>query len=466
MKPKTLRRANIDSRARIIWCDFPHLRGVSRVLVMAGVILLASACSARTSEVTQTAVSPTVVASPTASAAASSTQRALPPATATRQPAPTATETARPAATPTPTRLDLSIVQTVTVEVVGSSDGVSWNAAYGLVIEKGRDDIWVQTSDGQRLALTDRLDLSWFEQRDFLAILADGRSLVVRGRGANQERGIQFHLPDSADEVRVADRLSPCGYLGWVKPDVLVCGNYLDSTSNTVLLKSYYDPHAGVLHSIPDVVAYNGIFAVSPDRTQILILPEAASGMLLVDTRTGVTTTVLPWVIPFETRLSENIALEWNPSGVTLATTQPNSLTVIGPLRPEAFQESDPPRRIISFPETTAPWTMAEFFWHDEGLKHFGVIRAAPNETPGDDRPFWHTIEHWLVDTESGEAIAYAMPKSVVMGNVRASPDDRNWAWEEQDGHTHWVVLLDRKTGQMSRFEDGTDVTGWLVLDP
>lgn len=438
-------------------------RAWGRAVRLVGLILLVSACSAGTSEATQIASGPAVVAPPTASPIAPSTRSATSQATATRQAEPTATESARATTAPTPTNLDLSIVQTVTVQVAGSSAGVSWDDAYGLVLAKGRDDIWVQLSNGQRLALTDLVDLSWLERRDYLAIATDGRSLVAHGRRVDQEPGFQFHLPDRVDEVRVADSLSPCGYLGWVKPDVLVCGEYIDSTSNTVTLTGYYDPHDGVIHSIPDIVAYNGIFAVSPDRSQILILPEAASGMLLVDTRTGLTTTVLPWVVPFEAPLSKNIALEWSPSGVTLATTQSNGLTVIGPLRPEDLQDPDPPRRILSFPATTAQWTDTEMFWHDEGLRHIGVLRAAPNDAVSDDQP-WYLIDHWLIDTESGEGTAYVLPKLVIIGTVRASPDDRFWPWQEQDGHTSWVQLFDRETGRMSRLGDSTNVKGWWVL--
>lgn len=446
------------------FADAPWLRTRWRqALGLASIVVLTSACSTRTSPAPQVAASLTVVGSSTAIPAATATRRAVLDATATRQPDPTVTETAMPVKAPTPIHLDLSIVQTVTAEIAGSSDGISWDNAYGLVLVKGRDDLWVQTSGDRRLALTDLTDLSWLVQRDFLAISTDGRSLVAHGRREDQERGFQFHFPDVADDVKVTDTLSPCGYLGWVKPDVLVCGEYLDSTSNTILLKSYYDPHDGVLHSIPDVIAYNGIFAVRPDRTQILILPEAASGMLLVDTRTGLTTAVLPWIKPLEAPLSENFALEWSTAGVTLATTQSNGITIVGPLKPEAFQDADPPRRIVSFPATTAEWTNTEIFWHDEGLRHIGVLRAAPNDAAGDDQPRY-LIDHWLIDTENGEGTAYLLPKSMVIGTVRASPDDRFWAWQEQDGHTSWVQLLDCETGRMSRLGAPTDVMGWWVL--
>ena len=434
-----------------------------QALGLASVIVLATACSTRPSSATRVVPSLTVVGSSTAAPDATATRRVVLEVTSTRQPDPTVTETAIPVKAPTPAHLDLSIIQTVTAEIVGSSAEISWDDAYGLVLVKGRDDIWVQTSGGRRLALTDLTDLSWLAQRDFLAIATDGRSLVVHGRREDQERGFQFHLSDATDDVRVADSLSPCGFFGWVKPDVLVCGEYLDSTSNTLLLKSYYDPHDGVLHSIPDVIAYNGIFAVSPDRTQILILPEAASGMLLIDTRTGLTTTVLPWIKPFEALLSENFALEWSTAGVTLATTQSNGITIVGPLRSDAFQEADPPRRVVSFPATTAEWTNTEMFWHDEGLRHIGVLRAAPNDAAGDDQPRY-LFDHWLIDTENGEGTAYLLPQSMVMGTVRASPDDRFWAWQEQDGHTSWVQLLDCETGRMSRLGDSTDVIGWWVL--
>lgn len=217
------------------------------------------------------------------------------------------------------------------------------------------------------------------------------------------------------------------------------------------------NPFTTEIASLESVYLDLGVYAFSPDASQVIYLARIPYTLKLHDYQTDAEKTIFPWLETSRISLPNDISLNWTASGVSAALMDSSSLDLAINIPPAMLGQ-----RYVSMQRVLLPGesTALDITWwsSDSGLI---AVKQAFGESEGD---LSGPAQFYTLDTTRWVLYDYCLPEELYPGIIHASADDRFLAWAVRDrsdsGHFEGTVIMEPATGRRAWLRDMV-VIGW-----
>lgn len=256
---------------------------------------------------------------------------------------------------------------------------------------------------------------------------------------------------DGTTQQLALENLEHPNYFQWLNNQTIVMYERSDLPWYTTSVR--IDPFTSESISLAPVFLDFGIYAFSPDVSQVIYLEGFPYAWKLYDYTANSKQTILPWMDASRIELPNYASVSWTEHGVSVALMDATAMELVVNLPSDSLSQMDVPRHRILFSDKSTAWG---FNWWSSDNRLIAFRRAFGESNGIPTGP----IKFYILDTVPWVLYDYCLPEDLIPDFLFASADQRFLSWTGIQSNIMGTVVMEIATGRRA-WLSGWKTLGW-----